>query len=339
MRFASPGWRRALAMLVIAHGLAHAVLPLRGSMAPDLLEANFMPLILYGVAVLGFTAAGVGLFGVRPFTAVVRPLLVVAPVYSLVAIATAGQGALWWGPALDVVLLLIGLTGIYRRLPQGPSHPGLPHRMAVATGAAFTLYVACALVLWPVHRYWGSEPDEHALALPGDRPDRNPALELQHAVTIDAPPEAVWAWLVQLGQDRAGFYSYDRLERAFGADVHNVKDIRPEWQDRRVGDFVRATQPGYLGGVLGTDVGWTVTHVEPGRALVLQNWGTFVLRPAGANQTRFIIRTTVGNPATPPWTAALDMMAFELPHFIMQRKMMLQIKQLAEQRAGAEAAM
>jgi uncharacterized protein YndB with AHSA1/START domain len=298
-----------------------------------------MPLILYGVAVLGFTAAGIGLFGVKPFTAVVRPFLVVASGYSLVAILTAGQGPLWWGIALDLVLLLAGLTGVYRRLPQGPGHPGLRHRLAVAAAAAFLLYVVGAVVLWPLHRGWGSEPREHALSLPGDRADRNPALELQYAVTIDAPPEAVWAWLVQLGQDRAGFYSYDWLERLFGADVHNVNEIRAEWQDRRPGDFVRATQPNYLWGLLGNDIGWTVTEVEPGRALVLRNWGAFVLQPTGTNQTRFIIRTTVGDPGTPPWMAGLDMMTFELPHFIMQRRMMLQIKRLAEEGTSAEAAM
>src|SRR5688572_3129218 len=120
MRLVTPAWRRLLAILVIAHGLAHAVLPLRGSMEPDTFERNFMPVILYGVAVLGFTTAGIGLFGVRPFTAVVRPFLVVASTYSLVAIVTAGQGELWWGPSLDVALLLLGLTGFYKRLPQGP---------------------------------------------------------------------------------------------------------------------------------------------------------------------------------------------------------------------------
>lgn len=338
MTLVSPGSRRTLALLVIAHGLAHAVLPLRGSMEP-LVERNFMPLILYGVAVLGFTSAGVGLFGIKPFTAVVRPFLVLASVYSLVAILTAGQAEMWWGLALDVALLLVGLTGIYRWLPQGQPHPGLPHGVAVATAAALVVYVACAFVLWPLHRGWGSQSDEFALSLPGDRADRNAALELQHAVTINAPPAAVWRWLVQLGQDRAGFYSYDWLERAFGADVHNVKEIRPEWQDRQAGDFVRATQPDYLGGVFGKDIGWTVTHVEPERALVLQNWGAFVLQPTDGNRTRFIIRSTVGHPAVPAWMAALDMMAFELPHFIMQRKMMLQIKQLAEQPSTAQAAM
>ena len=109
--------------------------------------------------------------------------------------------------------------------------------------------------------------------------------------------------------------------------------IRPEWQQRSAGDRVRATQPDYLGGVLGKDLGWTVKQVEPGRAMVLQDWGAFVLEPTTDGRTRFIIRTRVGNPRTPAWAAALDMMAFELPHFIMERRMMLQIKALAE--AGA----
>ena len=118
-----------------------------------------------------------------------------------------------------------------------------------------------------------------------------------------------------------------------GVDIHNVEEIRPEWQQRSAGDRVRATQPDYLGGVLGRDLGWTVKQIEPGRAMVLQDWGAFVLEPTADGHTRFIIRTKVGNPKTPAWAAALDMMAFELPHFIMERRMMLQIKSLAE--AGA----
>ena len=60
--------------------------------------------------------------------------------------------------------------------------------------------------------------------------------EVLHAVTIDAPRATVWAWLVELGQDRAGFSSYDWLERVFGADIRNVNEIRREWQTRRAGD-------------------------------------------------------------------------------------------------------
>lgn len=255
MRIVRPGLRRALALVVIAHGLAHAVLPLRGWMQPGMFEKDFMPLVLYGTAILGFTTAGIGLFGVRPFSVAVRPLLVLASAYSLVAISRMGQGDLWWGIALDVVLLFTGLTGAYRFLPAAPEHRRFVHRLGVSVAAMFVLYVAGAAVLWPVHRAWGSDPSEYALSFPGDRPNRNPALELQHAVTVNAPPSAVWPWLVQIGQDRAGFYSYDWLERAFGIDVRNVRQIRPEWQERRPGDLVRATQPGYLGGLLGHDLG------------------------------------------------------------------------------------
>ena len=123
MRLAvTPGLRRAFALLVIAHGLAHAVLPLRSWMNPALFGHDFMPLVLYAVAVMGFAIAGVGLLGITPFTSAVRPLLVFASGYSLVAIWVFGAGDLWWGAALDVVLLLTGLTGIYRRLPIGERH-------------------------------------------------------------------------------------------------------------------------------------------------------------------------------------------------------------------------
>jgi hypothetical protein len=331
MRAIKNSLRPAFALFVIAHGLSHTVLPMRGWMQPEHLDKDFMPVILYGTALLGFTAAGIGLLGLRPFTALTRPLLVVASAYSLVALWGMGHGDLWWGAAVDVVLLLTGLSGAYQYLPAAHESRGrVRHLVGVAAACAFLAYAACAAVLWPIHRTWGSEKVEHALSLPGDEPNRNPALEIQHAVTVNAPPDAVWPWLVQLGQDRAGFYSYDWLERAFGADVHNVLEIRPEWQHRQVGDRVRATQETYLGGLLGKNLGWTVSELEPGQAMVLENWGAFVLLPTEDGKTRFIIRSTIGQERTPVWAAVLDVMTFELPHFIMERRMMLQIKSLAE---------
>ena len=168
------------------------------------------------------------------------------------------------------------------------------------------------------------------MALPGDRTARTPRFEILHAVSIDAPPHEVWRWLVQLGQDRAGFYSYERLERLFGVDVHNVAEIRSEWQTRDAGDFVPATQNGYLGGLFGDRPGWTVDLVDRNRAMVLRYWGAFVLVPDGLGGTRFLIRSTISNDRIPAWAAALNFTAFELPHFIMQRRMMLNIKALTE---------
>ena len=118
--------RQAFALLVIAHGLAHAVLPMRGWMQPESLAKDFMPVILYGTAVLGFCAAGIGLFGLRPFTAATRPLLVLASGYSLVALGLFGQGDLWWGATLDSALLLTGLTGAFKYLPAARPSRGVP---------------------------------------------------------------------------------------------------------------------------------------------------------------------------------------------------------------------
>ena len=96
-----------------------------------------------------------------------------------------------------------------------------------------------------------------------------------------------------------------------------------------------ATQRNYLGGLFGERPGWTVALVEPGHALVLAQWGAFVLRPAGDGRTRFLIRSTISNARIPAWAAPLDMVAFQLPHFIMQSRMMLTIKALAEARTAS----
>jgi hypothetical protein len=117
MGLVKPGLRSVLGLLVIAHGLVHLLL-LRAWMHPGMFDRDFMPLIFYSVAVTGFTAAGVGLFGVTALAVFVRPLLVLASAYSLVAIVTLGAVGPWWGAGIDVVLLLMGLSGAYRYLPE-----------------------------------------------------------------------------------------------------------------------------------------------------------------------------------------------------------------------------
>jgi hypothetical protein len=331
MRVTTAGLRPAFGLFVIAHGLAHAVLPMRGWIDPAS-TTSAIPLIFYCVTVVGFTIAGLGIFGVRPFAPLLRPALVLASAYSLIALVLMTPGNLRLPAFFDLILFIVGVAGPERFLPAVPHHGRLRRVVGVA-GIAVIIYASGAVLLWPFHRAWGSFSGEHAMAFPGDSTDRNRALELQHAVTVDAPPQEVWQWLVQLGQDRAGFYSYDWLERAFGVQVRNVTEIRPEWQTRRAGDRVHATQRNYLGGVFGEEPGWTVNEVIPGRAMVLQYWGAFVLEPTADGKTRFIIRTNVGDRHIPAWAAVIDMVAFEMPHFIMERRMMLRIKALAE--AGA----
>ncbi|HUE86117.1 MAG TPA: hypothetical protein VMO26_08570 [Vicinamibacterales bacterium] len=324
------GMVRVLGWLVIAHGLSHAVLPLRGSLGPAVLIGDWIPVGLYAIGMVGFVAAGLGLLGLGPLDRAISPLLVLASGLSLVALARFADPTLWFGAACNAALLFLGLWRAHAGWPQHPSHGRRWHVAGVGVGFALLLYIAGSTVLYPWHRTWGSTRDEVLMSLPGDPAERDVSLELQHAITIEAPPANVWAWLIQLGQDRAGFYNYDWLERAFGADVHNVLEIRPEWQSRRVGDLVRATQRGYLGGIFDNEPGWRVKHLEVGHAIVLEKWGAFVLLPTPTGGTRFIVRSTIGDRDIPVWASALDFMTFELPHFIMQRRMMLTIKELAE---------
>ena len=321
---------RILGWLVIAHGLSHAVLPMRGSLDP-VPGGDWIPIALYAVSMTGFVAAGLGLLGLRPLDRAISPLLVVASVWSLVAIMVVGDPSLTIGAAGDVILLLAGLWGAFAGWPSHPSHKWVWHVAGLTAGFGVLAYVGIAAFAYPSLRTWGSTPAELSMPLPGDAGQRDRALELQHAVTIDAPAEDVWVWLVQLGQDRAGFYSYDWLERAAGLGIRNVSEIREEWQALRPGDVIRATPPNYLGGLV-DEIAWTVGDVTPERALVLENRGAFVLQPITDERTRFIIRSKLGGRDRSVWASAANLLGFQMPHFIMQRRMMLTIKELAEAR-------
>jgi len=149
----------------------------------------------------------------------------------------------------------------------------------------------------------------------------------------------VWPWLVQLGQDRAGFCSYDWLERAIGDRVRNADRIHGEWQARAVGDTVLATQREYLGGRLGT-LGWRVSVIQPRAVLGLENWGNFVLRSIDSNTTRLVVRTrgrtrpTFANFIVAP----IGVFVFEPAHFIMERAMLRGIRDRAESSSSPRTA-
>lgn len=135
----------------------------------------------------------------------------------------------------------------------------------LAESISGALQIAGHLLLYlPLRRWrrsWGATGEEQRLRLPGDELVPAPQWTYNHAVTIDAAPSAVWPWLVQLGQGRGGFYSYDGLENLVGCQIRNVFEIRPELQQLRVGDqVVLHGRSGY---------GPEVVRLEPGRALVL----------------------------------------------------------------------
>lgn len=184
---------------------------------------------------------------------------------------------------------------------------------------------------------WGTTSPEQRQALLGDDVWIGGAVTGTRAVTIAAPPEKVWPWLVQIGQDRAGFYSYAWLENLALADIHNTLEIRPEWQGREVKDFVRSVKPGYMFGLLKEKdgaTGWRVPFVAPGRSMTLKYWGTFALEPAGTGGTRFLIRSR-GEPLPGVLGRLAGFWVFDPVQFVMEKKMMTEIKRLAEGRPGA----
>jgi hypothetical protein len=324
-----PASRWSIGTALFAHGLANSVLTLRGADAigPGVWSVPMTAACI--VAVVGFAIAGLAVLGVRALRCLAIPTAMTAGVASMLGYTRLGHTDLWPGVVLSLVLPLAAIWATTSAPAVSPRRWW--HTARDAAALALLAWVTASAVLWPWHRTWGTTPADWSQALPGDSAPRMASMEILHGVAVDAPPSAVWAWLVQLGQDRAGFYSYERLERLFGADIHNVRELRPEWQTRAVGELVPATQPGYLGGLFGERPGWVVANIEPDRALVLRYWGAFVVEPNASGGTRFLIRSTISSPEIPVWAAALNLTAFELPHFIMQRRMMLSIKELAEQ--------
>jgi hypothetical protein len=138
---------------------------------------------------------------------------------------------------------------------------------------------------------WGSTVDERARPLPGDDIEPDAEYVTTRAVTIRAPAESVWPWLVQMGQDRAGFYTHNWVERLLQSRIPDTFEIRPEWQHLEVGDLMRTNRD--MGG---RSMGWPVAAIDPGRALVVisRNMpaGTyaFVIEPIDSATSRLIVR-------------------------------------------------
>jgi hypothetical protein len=327
--------RTIIGWLFIVHGLAHSAL---GMWAASF-GTPWVVTPLWLVAQVGFVAAGAGLIGVTGLRRVWAPVALAAGICSIALFGLYGHLALMFGLALDVAVVVLGLQwgepsalGRMRGDRETPAPHPTRHAIATVLTGAVLAYLSTVIILRPWQLTWGSTTDDSMAALPGDGlvPDAN--YRMDRVIVIRAPSDSVWQWLVQIGQDRAGFYSYDRLERLFGADIHNASRVHPEWQVRQAGDLVRAVQPNYLGGRFGPELGWRVAEVQPGRAIVLEKWGAFVVTPVDSGSTKLHIRLRgAGTPSVLATVfAPLDLLVFEPAHFIMERGMLLGIKRRAE---------
>jgi hypothetical protein len=188
--------------------------------------------------------------------------------------------------------------------------------------AALLGYVAALAIFRRQYVQWGATDDEAAQPLPGD--EIMAYAGANHAVTIHAPVEVVWPWLVQIGQDKGGFYSYSFLENLVRADIHNADRIVPEWQHLKAGDTIRlSSEKAY-----GDETLLKVVALEKNHYIVLEGWGAFVLQPIDAHNTRFIIRSH-GRKLNLLYKILVFLLLDPI-HFMMERKMLLGIKERAE---------
>ena len=209
--------------------------------------------------------------------------------------------------------------------------------VASSAGAFLGLYLMVGLLLRPWYATWGATAAEARDPLPGDEIVPEAASQVTLAVDIDAPPEAVWPWLVQMGVDRAGLYTYTWMENGvLGLGVENADRIHPEWQDLRPGDLIAFTPEDYPGGRSGP----LVVTIVPNEALLLCTGeeatdcpGTwqFVLQDRGDGTTRLVFRGRISGDG--PLAVRMMDLGLEPGYFLMERKMLLGIKERAERTA------
>jgi hypothetical protein len=173
---------------------------------------------------------------------------------------------------------------------------------------------------------WGATPAEQLMALPGDQLLPDVPHRFTRAITVRAPASEVWRWVVQIGQDRAGFYSNTWLENLTGANIHNADAIHPEWQQRTIGDHVLLARPDLLGGLFAQVAQTRIVALEPGR-LITDVPGRFVLQPIDGETTRLLLRESV---PTRFVGRAINALMWDPMHFVMQQRMLRGIKERAE---------
>ena len=191
------------------------------------------------------------------------------------------------------------------------------------------ILILAVLYWFPMRRWmarWGTTPSDLTRVMAGDGLIVDPMYSGTMAVVVNARPEDIWPWLMQLGYQRGGLYSYDWLDRLFGfLDRPSATRILPEFQHLVVGDRIP----------LGRGPAWPVAAIEPCRALVLdmRNSGgidwvwQFGLYPVDKQRTRLVSRSRVH--ARTVWARLLTW-AIEPAGFVMTRRMLLGLTQRAE---------
>jgi len=220
-------------------------------------------------------------------------------------------------------------------------------RKKLAPRAKLWWFLAVVAIITLVHHFvlrpwfldWGAPEPVQSRSMPGDKFTNHKGHT--RAVLIKATPEEIWPWIVQLGQDRGGMYSYDWLENLIQADIHNIYEIKEALQVPRVaGDTVWLANPDNYNGK-GYQI---VAMVIPNEAFVMVGgedykkilkgetasgtWSIY-LYPENSHFTWLIARSSGRD--FPAANRVLRYFTYEVPHFIMEKKMLKTVKRLSEQ--------
>jgi hypothetical protein len=211
------------------------------------------------------------------------------------------------GCVLASVILLVGL------IVWSGAVAGTLAWFTIAAGV-IAIYVA---VVGPWQRRWGASDREVARAMPGD--DLLPAStpSTTRAITIDADPEAVFPWLLQIGYGRGGWYSYDWIDNDGRPSVDRID---PALQDLAVGDRIEM-MPGF---------GPVVAEIVPGHHIVAagetDSW-CLQVEPTGDGRSRLISRWRQDWPRS--FATSIWRMLADPGSFVMEQRMLRRIRDLA----------
>lgn len=197
-------------------------------------------------------------------------------------------------------------------------------RTLAGLGIVLVVLVLGYLVIRPVHLRWGASDADLLRPMPGALSGSS----WTRAILIEATPEQIWPWLVQFGQGRGGWYSYDWLENLLGFDIHTADRLLPEYQNPQIGTPICMSGSFCPSAVYVLEpyqwFGWQATD-DAGKPVWTFVFGLF---PEGENHTRLVVRESFDPVFMPP--AAV--IALEIPDVVMELKMLDTLKARAEGR-------
>ena len=196
----------------------------------------------------------------------------------------------------------------------------------LTAGLLISLALLYFLVLRRWQLTWGARPDELAMVFPGDEIVEQPSFNATRGITVNAPPENIYPWIVQMGLDRAGWYSYDLLDNLARK---SAEEILPRFQHVQPGDLIPMSPDGKQGLFVKEfeKDHWMLWGDQVGDS----SWAWMIL-PDDSNRSRLLTRVRMKYRWLSP--AILFSMIVEFSDFPMMRKCMLGIKSRAESTAN-----